>query len=110
AEKPEAPPGPKDEAVKSQIAKVLKAHGGAESLEKLKTFTMRVKTSCVIADDNQDRQYFVQAPDQVRLELKLDGRETEKLIGKLIFVKNGDKKWRKINDGESADHHEFTAE
>jgi RNA polymerase sigma factor (sigma-70 family) len=109
AEQPAPQPGPKDEAVKSQIARVLKAHGGEESLGKLKTFTLKVKTSRVldgvISDDNTDHHFYVQLPDKVRAELNVAGRET----GKIIAVKNGDKKWRKINDGEAADY-EFSGE
>jgi RNA polymerase sigma factor (sigma-70 family) len=103
AEQPAPPRDPKDEAVKAQIAKVLKAHGGEEKLGKIKTFTLRIKTSSVNTDDRQVYHVFVQPPDQAREEVSIEGRET----AKLILVKNGDKKWRKLNDGEATEGHAF---
>jgi RNA polymerase sigma factor (sigma-70 family) len=101
--KPEPPPDPPDAAVPALIAKVLKAHGGEEILAKIKTFTMRVKTASVNTNDRQDHHFSVQSSDQVRAEHRVEGRET----AKIIVVKNGDKTWRKLNDGEATEGHVF---
>lgn len=97
AENPATQPDSKDEALQTQIAKVLKAHGGEEKLEKLKTFTYRVKTECTISPGSKDHQLFVQLPDKARLE----GNYMERENVKFIIVNNKDQKWRKLNDDEA---------
>jgi RNA polymerase sigma factor (sigma-70 family) len=87
-------------AVQAQIARVLKAHGGEQRLERLTTFTLRVRETSSVGDC-RDYHVFAQLPDRVRLEHGFDGRADGK--GKLIVVANGDKRWRKINDGEAAE-------
>jgi hypothetical protein len=86
----------KDDPLQLQIAKILKGHGG-EKLEKLKTFSWMVKTESTISPETRTQQTFVQFPDKVRDEISHVGREA----GKLIFVKNKDKRWRKTNDDET---------
>jgi RNA polymerase sigma factor (sigma-70 family) len=93
-----AAPEPPATTVESQIAKVLKAHGGEKRLEKLKTFTLRINETSFVGG-RRDYRFFVQLPDQLRTEYRFDDSATEK--GSLIMVKNGDKKWRKLNDGET---------
>src|SRR5262249_61356778 len=46
-----------------------------------------------------DYQFFRQLPDQVRLELARTGWEQVQ-AQKMVSVKNGKKRWQKINDRE----------
>jgi hypothetical protein len=111
-EKPDRQPAAQDEAVKSQIANVLKAHGGEEKLRNLKTFTMRVKISST--SQTQEFHFFIQHPDQARGEMKFDkfmgfqtpqGTIVQNLTEshKFVVVRNGEKRWQKVNDGEATE-------
>jgi RNA polymerase sigma factor (sigma-70 family) len=100
AANPATEPRSADDAVQTQIACILKAHGGEENLEKLKTFSWKVKTTSLVSGDRRDYHFTVRLPDQLRAEMNYIGRET----GTLVIVQNKDITWRKVNDGETAAH------
>lgn len=88
--------GPDGEAARAQIDKILKVHGGEDRLRKLTTFTMTLGTASTISSQKDQYRFSVQLPDLARMEVMADGDR----MGKLVSVKNGDKQWQKVNDGE----------
>ncbi|MBI3408636.1 MAG: RNA polymerase sigma factor [Planctomycetes bacterium] len=96
AEQTATQPAPEDEAANAQIAKFLKAHGSEDALRRLRSFTLTVNTASVISSQKDQYQFFIQLPNLARIECRADGDRS----GTLVSVKNGDKRWQKVNDGE----------
>ncbi len=99
ADRPEPPPDAQADEASLLIAKILKAHGGEAALGKLDTFALRMKGTAVENGSEDELRFTAQAPGKVRVEMSYSGSEPRHQV----TVVNGDRKWRKVNDGETTE-------
>jgi hypothetical protein len=79
-----------DAKVRDLIARAIKAHGGAENLDKWKASTLKTKGK--ILDLDYTAQTSIQLPDRTRTEARSH-------LGKLLQVIDGDKGWIQLGGG-----------
>jgi phosphotransferase system IIB component len=81
--------GNEDAKMREIIARAIKAHGGAENLEKLKASVIKIKGKLV--DLEYSAENAAQLPDRLRMS-------AQSKLGKLVQVINGDKGWVKLGE------------
>lgn len=86
-----------DERLKRLVEKVLKAHGGEDTLGGIKAFTLKLRDAKP-AGKAGTTEYFVQLPDRFRMENGTE-RDAAKDIH-IILGPDGVRNWKKQTDGK----------
>jgi outer membrane lipoprotein-sorting protein len=81
--------GNEEAKLREIIARAIKAHGGAENLEKLKASVTKIKGKLLELDYTAENS--MQLPDRFRTA-------AESKLGKLVQIINGDKGWVKLGE------------
>ena len=81
--------GSEEARLREIIARAIKAHGGAENLERLKASVTKIKGKLLELDYTAENS--VQMPDRFRTA-------AESKLGKLVQIINGDKGWVKLGE------------
>jgi outer membrane lipoprotein-sorting protein len=81
--------GGEDAKVREVVDRAIKAHGGADNLEKLKASTFKVKGK--LLDLDYTAENIIQLPNQIRTT-------AESKLGKYVQIFNGEKGWVKFAD------------